>query len=139
MQTPLRPDDAELIESAKALLAERFDSDRHIVAAALRTAEGKIYTGMSVRASIGRMSVCAEVIVLGEALSRGEKAFTTIVAVWYPENKPALGAAIAPPCGMCRELLCDYSPGIEVLVSEEDRIVREHLATLLPHRCVHPH
>lgn len=133
-EIPLTDSDTTLINAAKQVLQKLYKKQRHGVAAALRTKSGKIVTGIHLETSIGRMAICAEAIALGKAIAEGENTFSTIVAVWYPEDDETKEAIIAPPCGMCREMLYDYQPTIEVITQENGRIKKVALAELLPNR-----
>ena len=124
--TPLTDADEALVERAASAATDafqpgeegRFDGDAHIVTAAVETASGSVYTGTSLPASIGRASTCAEPGALGSAVAAGDHDFERVVAVEAPRNGEP--ARIVSPCGVCRELLCDYGDGIRVLVRTED-------------------
>jgi len=83
------------------------------------------------------MAVCGEAIALGKAISEGEKEFETIVAVWYPKDDTTKEPAVAPPCGMCRELLGDYQPDIHIISKEGTEIFKVAVSELLPNKCDH--
>lgn len=117
--------DLHLIETAKALIAKRYKEDRHHIAAALRTRSGKIFTGVHIEAYIGRITVCGEAIAIGAAATGGDTEIDTIVAV----NE--LGAIVSP-CGMCRELISDYSSQANVIISREGQLVKLKISELLP-------
>ena len=44
----------------------------HMVAAAIRGHDGRIWTGMHLGATVGRMQICAEAIALGRAILEGD-------------------------------------------------------------------
>jgi cytidine deaminase len=129
--------DQELIEAAKLMLKKGFKKGWHGVAAAIRTKKGKIFTAIHLEASIGRVAVCGEAIVLGKAISEGETDFDTIVTVWYPKDDENKEPIIAPPCGMCRELLSDYQPDISVITQENSNILKVPISQLLPKKADH--
>jgi cytidine deaminase len=60
--------DKELIESAKQIIKELHQVGKHHVGAAVRTKSGKVFAAVNLEAYIGRVSVCAEAIVLGKAI-----------------------------------------------------------------------
>jgi cytidine deaminase len=62
---------------------------------------------------VGRIAVCAEAIAIGMAAAAGDTEIETIVAV-DREGR------IVSPCGMCRELISDYSPSSKVIITEEE-------------------
>ncbi len=118
-------EDIELIEIARDLISRRFKEDYHHIAAALRTTSGKVFTGVHVEAYIGRITVCGEAIAIGAAATGGDTDIDTIVAV----NE--LGAIVSP-CGMCRELISDYSPNAKVIIDRKGQPTAVDVSELLP-------
>src|SRR2546423_9610146 len=59
--------DRELIAAASEAIKRRYRNDWQEVGAALRTRDGRIYTGVNLDAYLGRMAVCAEAVALGRA------------------------------------------------------------------------
>ena len=102
--------DQELIAAARDAIKRRYRNDWQEVGAAVRTRDGRIYTGVNLDAYLGRMAVCAEAVALGRAVTEaGETGIDTIVAVRHPEPAEADQAiAVVSPCGSCRELIWDY-------------------------------
>src|SRR5262249_59132252 len=103
----LSPRDQELIAAAKKAIARRYRNDWQEVGAAMRTREGRIYTGVNLDAYLGRMAVCAEAVALGRAVTEtGETGIETIVAVRHPEPAhPDQDIAGGAPCGRFPRLL----------------------------------
>lgn len=126
-----------MITAAKETLSRLYKKSWHGVAAALRTKKSKIYTAIHLEASVGRIAVCGEAVALGKAISEGETEFDSIVAVWYPKDDTAKEPTIAPPCGMCRELLSDYQSNIQVITQLDGKVVKVLVAELLPNKCDH--
>ncbi len=108
--------DLELVQAATDALLRHYRPFWHTVAAAIRSADGRIWTGLHLGATVGRMSVCAEPIALGRALLEGDGTATTIVAVRHPKPEETGGVEIVSPCGACRELLADHAPDAQVIV-----------------------
>jgi len=125
--------DRELVAAAEAELRKNFVRHRHHVAAALRMQSGKVFTGMHIEATVGRISVCAEAVVLGKALGE-ERELDTIVAVRYVDADAREAIEIVAPCGMCRELITDYGPDAYVLVDVGGTIVKTRMLELLPQK-----
>jgi len=123
----LNPSSAELIRAAQDIVAERFKPDRHEIGAALRAESGRIYTAVHVEATVGRITVCAEAIAIGMAVANGESTFSEIVAV-DPNGE------VVSPCGMCRELISDYSPEALVIVPAGDGPTVVPVSELLPNK-----
>src|SRR4029079_8070269 len=102
--------DQELITAATEAIKRRYRNDWQEVGAALRTRDGRIYTGVNLDAYLGRMAVCAEAVALGRMVTEiGETGIDTIVAVRHPEpGEVDQAIAVVSPCGSCRELIWDY-------------------------------
>lgn len=120
---PLSAADTSLLEHATELNGETFDpaffDGAHIVAASVRAADGAVYDGVSLPASIGRASTCAEPGAVSAAIADGHSHddIEACVAVAYPmPDHDADDARPIPPCGVCRELLADYNPEMRVVV-----------------------
>jgi cytidine deaminase len=114
--SPLTSADEQLIAEARAILARLYKPGKHHVGAALRTRAGRIFTAVHLEANVGRAAVCAEAIALGKAISEGESAFDTIVAVRRPAGATSDAAiAVVSPCGICRELLSDYGADLQII------------------------
>lgn len=93
------------------------------VGAALRTASGAVYTGVSIDLACG-IGFCAEHAAIGEMLKHREVEIAAIVAVSDKE--------ILPPCGRCRELMLQltrYNAATVVMLSSERAVP---LKDLLP-------
>jgi cytidine deaminase len=110
--------DRELIEAACDAIRRRYRYDWQEVGAALRLRSGKVFTGVSLDAYLGRMAICAEAVALGQAITMaGETAIDTIVAVRHPPpEEPDRPIAVVSPCGACRELIWDYDRNARVIV-----------------------
>lgn len=131
---PLYAADQDLVATAEATLADRFDPERHPVAGALRTADGAVYTAVNVESTLGPASTHAEPVALERALADGHEAFDATVAVTYPEGDPTRDPRVLAPCGVCRELLSDYDRTMDAIVRTEDGRGKVRLAELLPAR-----
>jgi cytidine deaminase len=94
---------------------------------------GRIFTAVHLEANVGRVAVCAEAIALGKAISEGESAFETIVAVRRPSDATSdAEIAVVSPCGICRELLSDYGPDMQVIFVEAGVVQKCGVLDLLP-------
>lgn len=118
--------DVELLNAAKMTIESNYDSVNynHTVGAALRTKNGKIYTGINVYSIHG---ICAEQTVIGAALTNGEREFETIVAV-----RGIKGEEVLPPCGNCRQMLIDYMPKGNVIICINGVLKKIKIKELLP-------
>ena len=128
--------DRELIAAAVQAIRRRYKNDWQEVGAALRTREGRIYTGVNLDAYLGRMAVCAEAVALGRAVTEtGETGIETIVAVRHPEPQEAdQGIAVVSPCGSCRELIWDYDRNARVIVPTANGPAIAAIGELLPNK-----
>ena len=128
--------DQELVAAAAQAIRRRYRNDWQEVGAALRTREGRIYTGVNLDAYLGRMAVCAEAVALGRAVTEtGETGIETIVAVRHPEPQEADQAiAVVSPCGSCRELIWDYDRNARVIVPTANGPAITAIGELLPNK-----
>lgn len=130
---PLTESDFELIDEAKKVITTLYEDDRHHVGAALKTKSGDIVSAVHMEAYIGRVSVCAEAIAIGKAISNGEKYFDTIVAVRHPySDEKNRKLKVVSPCGMCRELISDYSPDCFIVLEMEGELQKTKIGELIP-------
>ena len=123
----LTAQDHALIAAARAAIIRNYD---HIhfnftVGAAVRCADGEVYTGVNVYSIHG---ACAEQVALGAAITAGERVFETIVAV-----RGADGDELLPPCGNCRQILSDYAPDCAVILAVDGTMRKIPARMLLPY------
>ena len=128
--------DNELIEAAREAIKRRYRNDWQEVGAALRTRDGRIYTGVNLDAYLGRMAVCAEAVALGRAVTEtGETGIETIVAVRHPEpGEKDQAIVVVSPCGSCRELIWDYDRNARVIVPGSNGPAVAAIGELLPNK-----
>ena len=131
--TPLRPADHELIDAARAVLLRHYRPFWHTVGAALRSRDGRIWTGVHLGATVGRLSICAEAVALGRVVMDGDGSIETAVAVRHPKPEESVrDIAVVPPCGACRENLLDFDPAAMVIVPTHGGLRRVPVRSLLP-------
>ena len=131
--SPLDAADLALVEAARAVLIKHYKPFWHMVGAALRTRDGRVFTGVHLGATVGRLSVCAEAIALGRAVLEGDGTVECAVAVRHPKpGEPVQEIAVVPPCGACREMLTDFDPDADVIVQTPAGLVRMPVRVLLP-------
>jgi cytidine deaminase len=130
---PITADDKALIDAAKTLIEQRYLENRHHIASAVRGASGRIYTGLHLDTYVGRASVCAEAVALGQAMAGGEKGIAAIVSVRHPRPREKhQDCKVVSPCGICREMLTDFAPGAAVIILRDETHVRMPVEDLLP-------
>lgn len=118
--------DYELIAEAQKAIRLNYDQEHyhHTVGAAIRCKNGKVYVGVNLYSLHG---ACAEQVAIGTAITSGERDFDVIVAVRGKE-----GEEIIPPCGNCRQILHDYMPNCDVIVSVRGALKKIKARELLP-------
>jgi cytidine deaminase len=130
---PLDDDDRALVDAARVVLQQHYRPFWHMVAAALRGRDGRIWTGVHLGATVGRLSVCAEAVALGRAVLEGDGTIATVVAVRHPKpEEDDRSLAVVPPCGACREMVVDYDPDAWVIVPGPAGLVKMSARALLP-------
>ena len=81
----------------------------YAVGAALRTADGHIFTGCNVENASYGLGVCAERNAVFQAVARGEREIQVVAVV--TENG-------VTPCGACRQVLAEFGPEMTVIVAD---------------------
>ena len=118
--------DEELLAMAREAMTHSYSPYSGFrVGAALLAASGKVYQGCNIEnASFGATN-CAERTAVFKAVYEGEREFTTIAIA-------AEGAA-PWPCGICRQVLYEFAPGIRVIVTWDGQTAQAMLSELLPY------
>ena len=119
--------DRVLIREALQSLERNFDDYvyHHTVGAALRCRDGRVFSGVN---CAGVHGACAEYIVMGMAVSAGEREFDTIVAA----HEKAVNGVVSP-CGNCRQMLFEYCPDVRVILNDDDgNLIKVNIRDLLP-------
>lgn len=118
----------QLIQLARGARRRAYAPYSHFqVGAALLCASGRVYTGCNVENISYGLTICAERVALFKAVSEGEREFQSIAVVT---------ANASSPCGACRQVLSEFAPELEVIISRDDSESYEVLSLreLLP-RC----
>lgn len=123
----------KLIQQAQELIRVRYCREGHhaVVAAALVTTSGHVYTALNVGTTQPSVATCAEIIAIGMAhRAEPDMAIDMIVAVRDP------AAYVISPCGKCREYIADYGPTARVIVPADNPVGYEVVAIgdLLPNK-----
>lgn len=119
--------DEELVQLAFAAQERAVAPYSHFrVGAALRSLDGRVFTGCNVEAANYSLTICAERVALVKALSEGVREFLSIAVVSDAQS-------LTPPCGSCRQLLWEYCGSIPVyLANRSPERLRVELGDLLP-------
>ena len=98
---------------------------KYQVGAALRTSNGRIYTGVNVENAAYPTGICAERVAVFKAISDGERIFDVIAVVTSNGGTP---------CGSCRQVLAEFGLNTIVLIADgKGRLVQEtSVNNLLP-------
>jgi cytidine deaminase len=96
------------------------------VGAALLASDGSISEGCNVENAAYPSGICAERAAASCAVARGNQSFAAILIATEAEEP-------TPPCGMCRQVLEEFSPHMLVIaVTRDGREARWSLDELLP-------
>ena len=102
------------------------------VGAALLAESGKVYTGCNIESVSYTPTMCAERVAIGTAIAAGEQpgSFAALVVVG-DDPEPST------PCGVCRQILAELAPGMEVIMAaapeKGNGRLRMTVEELLPH------
>ena len=96
------------------------------VGAAVEASDGSVFTGCNVESAAYRATICAEATAVSSAVAAGHREFKRIAVI-------SEGSAYCFPCGVCRQMLYEFAPELEVLCARADgRYVSYPLTALLP-------
>ena len=115
-------------------IAWRFDGGTPTLNASPVYVDGTVYTAVNLKSTVDQATVHCEPVTLENALADGHDSFDCSVAVRFRENDPANDPVVISACGVCRELLYDYDPTLDVLVRLDGELRKVALAELLPAR-----
>lgn len=120
--------DKELIEIS--ISAQEFayaPYSQFKVGAALLCTDGSVYTGCNIENSTYGATNCAERTAVFKAVSEGKREFSAIAIT-------SSGGELTFPCGICRQVLSEFSPEMRVILSDNDNNIKTFsLSELIPH------
>ncbi len=119
--------DRKLLERAAAAMANAYAPySRFSVGAALECNDGSVFTGCNVENCALGCTMCAESVVVGNAVSQGHTDFARLAVYTNGSN-------YCFPCGECRQILAEFAPELEILIGRGDgRYVSYKLTELMP-------
>ena len=103
------------------------------VGAAIRCADGTVYTGCNIENASFGPTICAERTAIFKAVSEGKKDFIEIAVCGAPAEKDP--DKFCPPCGVCRQVMSEFCKGeFQIHLCTPDAIRTYTLDELLPGR-----
>ena len=118
----------ELKAAAVSMLERAYcPYSRFAVGAALECADGTVFTGCNVENAAYSPGICAERTAVAKAVSEGRTDFVRIAIA-------GRSADFCVPCGVCRQVLREFAPDIEIICLNgkgEEKVFT--LSQLLPH------
>ena len=123
----------DLMEQARQAMTRAYAPySRFCVGAALRCADGTVYTGCNVENASYGATNCAERTAFFKAVSDGKREFTAIAIVGGSNGTVR---DYCPPCGICRQVMAEFCGGdFQILLSDGEQIRTLTLDELLPWR-----
>jgi cytidine deaminase len=119
---------ADLIALARAVQQHAYAPySRFRVGCALEAEDGRVFTGCNVENASFGLTLCAERVALGRAVSEGETRLRRAVIV-SDASEPA------PPCGACRQAFAEFVPDMEIVCFAGKEQKSWQLENLLPVR-----
>ncbi len=118
----------KLVEEAKKVIRNSYSPySRFPVAAVVRTAKGRLYTGVNVENSSYGLTICAERVAVFKAVSEGDRDIEEVL-IYTPTEEPT------PPCGACRQVIAEFNPRARIImVARNGKTLVKSLEELLPH------
>ena len=118
----------ELKAAAVTMLDRAYCPYSHFaVGAALECADGTVFTGCNIENAAFSPTICAERTAVAKAVSEGHTDFVRIAIA-------GRSADFCVPCGVCRQVLREFAPGIEVIcLNGTGEAPVFTLSELLPH------
>ncbi len=96
------------------------------VGAALLTEDGKVFTGCNIECASYGGTNCAERTAVFKAVSEGYKKYKAIAVVGGSHE-------YTYPCGICRQVLNEFAPDIDVILDNHGQLKVINLRELLPY------
>jgi cytidine deaminase len=103
------PDIASLVAGAFAAMEQAYAPYSGFrVGAAIRGTDGSENRGCNVENAAYPSGICAERVAVSTAVTNGVRTFTTLVVATEADVP-------TPPCGVCRQVLIEFSPELEIV------------------------
>ncbi len=120
-------DDDQLVEHARDAQKNAYAPYSEFnVGAALLTEDNQVFSGCNVENATFGATICAEQTAVFNAVCHGARQFTKI-AIVTDNDAPVM------PCGICRSVLFEFSPDMEIIaVGSSGRMEKIRLSQLYP-------
>jgi len=119
--------DRELIDRAFAAMAQSYSPySRFAVGAAIECDKGEVFTGCNVENGSFGATICAETVAVTSAVAAGKRDFKRIAIISDADS-------YTYPCGICRQILLEHAPDIEILSAKFNKsYVSYRISELMP-------
>ena len=118
--------DEELLKIAKESQNNSYAPYSNFkVGAALLCEDGAVYSGCNIENATYGATICAERCAISNAIAHGNRNFIKIAITGSGDN-------FTMPCGICRQVLCEFMPEGTVVVTNEKQIKKYKVKDLLP-------
>jgi cytidine deaminase len=115
-----------LLEAAKKVREHAYAPHSHFkVGAALLTRDGNVYVGCNVENASFGATTCAERNAIAAMVAAGERDLQAIAVYAGSE-------AATFPCGICRQVIYEFSGDARVIVVDNDNVREVEISSLLP-------
>ena len=122
-------EDIEIAKKARLFAYSPYSNFQ--VGTALRTKNGKIYTGCNIE-NHGIQCLCGERTAFVKAISEGEKEFESITVVGAPKGIEPNNECL--PCGYCRQFMSEFVDNNFKIISIDNNTIKEYsIKELLPY------
>lgn len=114
-------EEAALLAAARRAMAGAYAPYSGFkVGAAVRCADGRVFTGANVENAAYPVSLCAERVAVPAAITAGARDLVALAVV-------GSGSGPCPPCGMCRQVLLEFAPDLYVVAAGTDGSVARYI------------
>lgn len=100
------------------------------VGAALLCDDGEVFVGCNIENASYTPTCCAERVAVFSAVAAGKRSFSAIAV---SGGKSGEKGDVCYPCGVCRQVLAEFSDGsLEVVLGNENEVTVTTMGELLP-------